>query len=103
MKAIHLLCSLSPSWDTFYTAISNSAPNGTLVYNDVSSAIIGEEICHKSMSGKMGKLTMCRRTSREVVILLVSLTRKIRMRLRAVLSLVATTKYSVLIVTSQVI
>ena len=51
MKAIHLLCSLPPSWNTLCTTISNSAPNGTLVYNDVSLAIIGEEIRRKSMSG----------------------------------------------------
>ena len=55
MKAIHLLCSLPPSWDTFCIAISNSAPNGTLVYNDVSLAIIGEYIHCKSMSGKHGE------------------------------------------------
>ena len=49
MKAIHLLCSLPPSWDTFCTAISNSAPDGKLVYNDVSGALLGEEIRRKSM------------------------------------------------------
>ena len=51
MKAIHLLCSLPPSWDTFCTAISNSAPDGKLVYNDVSGALLGEEIRRKSMGG----------------------------------------------------
>ena len=34
MKAIHLLCSLPLSWDTFCTAINNSTPNGCLVYNE---------------------------------------------------------------------
>ena len=55
MKAIHFLCSLPPSWDTFCMDISNSAPNGTLVYNDVSLAIIGEISHCKSMSGTHGE------------------------------------------------
>ncbi|MCO5601379.1 hypothetical protein L7F22_055499 [Adiantum nelumboides] len=49
MKAIFLLCSLPPSWDIFCTAISNSAPNGTLVYNDVTSSLLSEEMRQKSM------------------------------------------------------
>ena len=49
MKAIHLLCSLPPSWDTFCMTINNCAADGKLVYNDVSGAILGEEIRRKSM------------------------------------------------------
>ncbi|MCO5570053.1 hypothetical protein L7F22_023767 [Adiantum nelumboides] len=44
MKAIFLLCSLPSSWDTFNTAISNSAPGRTLVFNDVTSMLLTEEI-----------------------------------------------------------
>ena len=49
MKAIHLLCSLPPLWDTFCIAINNLAPNGTLVYNDISGALLAEEARHKTM------------------------------------------------------
>ena len=49
MKAIFLLCSLPPSWDIFCTAVSNSAPNGTLVYNDVTSSLLSEEMRRKTM------------------------------------------------------
>ncbi|MCO5572788.1 hypothetical protein L7F22_026547 [Adiantum nelumboides] len=49
MKAIFLLCSLPPSWDIFCTAVSNSAPNGMLVYIDVTSSLLSEEMCHKAM------------------------------------------------------
>ncbi|MCO5605902.1 hypothetical protein L7F22_060088 [Adiantum nelumboides] len=46
MKAIFLLCSLPSSWDTFNTAICNSAPGGTLVFSDVTSTLFIEEIQH---------------------------------------------------------
>ena len=36
LKAVFLLRALPSSWDTFCTAISASAPNGKLVYNDIS-------------------------------------------------------------------
>ena len=49
MKAIHLLCLLPSSWETFCIAISNSAPNGKLAYNDVASAILSKEQCRKAM------------------------------------------------------
>ncbi|MCO5563990.1 hypothetical protein L7F22_017645 [Adiantum nelumboides] len=49
MKAIFLLCSLPPSWDIFCTAISNSAPNGTLVYIDVTSSLLSEEMRRQAM------------------------------------------------------
>ncbi|MCO5582806.1 hypothetical protein L7F22_036706 [Adiantum nelumboides] len=50
MKAIFLLCLLPPSWDIFCTTISNSAPtNGTLVYIDVTSSLLSEEMHHKAM------------------------------------------------------
>ena len=39
MKAIFLLCSLPSSWDTFCTAINNSAPGGVLNFDDVGSLL----------------------------------------------------------------
>ncbi|MCO5581683.1 hypothetical protein L7F22_035572 [Adiantum nelumboides] len=44
MKAIFLLCSLPASWDTFYTAISNSTHGGKLAFGDVISVLLTEEI-----------------------------------------------------------
>ncbi|MCO5578880.1 hypothetical protein L7F22_032727 [Adiantum nelumboides] len=49
MKAIFLLCSLPPSWNIFCTAASNYAPNGTLVYIDVTSSLLSEEMCQNAM------------------------------------------------------
>ncbi|KAH7283219.1 hypothetical protein KP509_35G066300 [Ceratopteris richardii] len=51
MKAVLLLCTLPSSWDTFCIAISNSAPGGKLVYDDICGALLSEEICRKSMVG----------------------------------------------------
>ncbi|MCO5582859.1 hypothetical protein L7F22_036760 [Adiantum nelumboides] len=44
IKAIFLLCSLPSSWDTFNIAISNSALGRTLVFSDVTSTFLTEEI-----------------------------------------------------------
>ena len=56
LKAVFLLCTLPSSWDTFCTAISASVPNGKLVYNDISGALLGEEIRRKSMvSSQVGE------------------------------------------------
>ncbi|MCO5547338.1 hypothetical protein L7F22_000787 [Adiantum nelumboides] len=44
LKSIFLLCSLPNSWDIFCTAISTSAPNGKLVFNDVTNALLTAEI-----------------------------------------------------------
>ena len=44
-----MLCSLPPSWDTFCTAISNSALSIGLVYNDIIGSLLTEEIQRKSM------------------------------------------------------
>ena len=49
VQSIFLLCSLPSSWDTFCTAISNSAPGGTLVFNDVVGSLLTEEIRRKSL------------------------------------------------------
>ncbi|MCO5607937.1 hypothetical protein L7F22_062139 [Adiantum nelumboides] len=49
LKSIFLLCSLPNSWDIFCTAISNLAPNGKLVFNDVTNALLTKEIRHKSL------------------------------------------------------
>ena len=51
-----MLCSLPASWDTFRIAISNSAPDGTLTFNDVVGSLHAEEIRRKSMDqGKNGQ------------------------------------------------
>ena len=49
LKSIFLLCSLPSSWDIFCTTISNSAPNGKLVFSDVTNALLTEEIRCKSL------------------------------------------------------
>ncbi|MCO5555155.1 hypothetical protein L7F22_008698 [Adiantum nelumboides] len=48
MKTIFLLCSLPSSWDTFCMAINNSAPGGQLVFGDVTSSMLTEEIRRQS-------------------------------------------------------
>mgnify|MGYP000187974207 CR=1 FL=1 len=42
LKCVFLLCTLPTSWDTFCTVVSNSAPNGKLVYNDICGALVIE-------------------------------------------------------------
>ena len=44
MKTIFLLCPLPSSWDTFCTTISNYVLGGTLIFNDVMSAMLTKEI-----------------------------------------------------------
>ncbi|MCO5601160.1 hypothetical protein L7F22_055279 [Adiantum nelumboides] len=51
LESIFVLCSLPSSWDKFCTVISNSAPNGKLVFNDVTNALLLEEIQCKSLEG----------------------------------------------------
>ncbi|MCO5570948.1 hypothetical protein L7F22_024678 [Adiantum nelumboides] len=51
LKSIFLLCSQPSSWDIFCTAISNSAPNGNLVFNDVTNALLIEEIRRNFLEG----------------------------------------------------
>ncbi|MCO5603917.1 hypothetical protein L7F22_058073 [Adiantum nelumboides] len=59
IKAIFLLCSLPASWDTFNTAISISTHGGKLVFGDVISALLTEEIRHQSLdSGGHGDVYM---------------------------------------------
>ena len=48
MKVIFLLCSLPSLWDTFYTVIDNSSPDGKLVYNDVTSQLLSKEMRQKT-------------------------------------------------------
>ncbi|MCO5608136.1 hypothetical protein L7F22_062342 [Adiantum nelumboides] len=59
MKAIFLVCSLPPSWDIFCIAISNSAPNGTLVYMDVTSSLLSEEMHQKAMGSSHHGIKGC--------------------------------------------
>ncbi|MCO5564906.1 hypothetical protein L7F22_018574 [Adiantum nelumboides] len=49
LKSIFVLYSLPSSWDIFCTAISNSALNGKLVFNDVANVLLKEEIQCKSL------------------------------------------------------
>ena len=49
MKAIFLVCSLPASWDTFCTVVTNSAPNGNLVYGNITGALLSEESRCKTM------------------------------------------------------
>ncbi|MCO5593863.1 hypothetical protein L7F22_047881 [Adiantum nelumboides] len=49
IKCIFLLCNLPLSWDKFCTAISNSAPNINLMYNDVVGSLVMKEIRRKSL------------------------------------------------------
>ncbi|KAH7437435.1 hypothetical protein KP509_05G071900 [Ceratopteris richardii] len=51
MKAVLLLYTLPSSWDTFCTTISNSAPSGKIVYDDICGALLSEEFHRKSMVG----------------------------------------------------
>jgi hypothetical protein len=56
LKAVFLLCTLPASWDTFCTVVSNSATKGKLFYIDICGALLGEEICKKSMvSAQVGE------------------------------------------------
>ena len=65
MKTIFLLCSLPSSWDTFCTAISNSAPGGKLVFSEVSAAMLTEEIRRQSTAedGTHGNVNVTTRGS----------------------------------------
>ena len=49
MKAIHLLCSLPPSWDTLYTTISNSAKVDGLLLALVESSLLIKEVNKKNL------------------------------------------------------
>ena len=49
LKDIFLLCSLPASWDTFCIAVSNSTPNGNLVYGNITGALLSEELRRKTM------------------------------------------------------
>ena len=46
-KATFMLCTLPESWDTFRTALSNS--NAILLFIDVESALLTEEMNRKTM------------------------------------------------------
>ena len=54
VRCIFLLCSLPSSWDTFCTAVSNSAPTIGLVFNDVIGNLLTEEIRRKSLESSKG-------------------------------------------------
>ena len=55
LKYVFLLCTLPSSWDTFCTIVSNSNPNGKLVYNDIiCGTLLSEEIHRKSMTTHNG-------------------------------------------------
>ena len=54
VKALFLLITLPESWDTFRTAISNSAPPGGLTEANVSSSLLTEEVNRKNLDNSHG-------------------------------------------------
>ena len=44
LKGVFLSCALPTSWHTFCVVVSNSPPNGKLIYNDIRRALLNEEI-----------------------------------------------------------
>ncbi|MCO5581308.1 hypothetical protein L7F22_035187 [Adiantum nelumboides] len=49
VKAMFLLVTLPDSWDTFYIAISNAAPENGLKCDDAKSSLLMEELNHKNV------------------------------------------------------
>ncbi|MCO5570698.1 hypothetical protein L7F22_024425 [Adiantum nelumboides] len=70
IKSIFLLCSLPASWDTFNTAISSSTHGGKLVFSDVTSALLTEEIRRQSLDsgghGNFAFMARIKQTARKV-------------------------------------
>ena len=48
MQGLWLLGTLSDSWETFRTSLSNSAPDGTMNMDLVKSCVLNEEMGRKS-------------------------------------------------------
>ena len=48
VKGLWLLGTLSDSWETFRTSLSNLAPNGSITMDLVKSCVLNEEIRRKS-------------------------------------------------------
>ncbi|MCO5575532.1 hypothetical protein L7F22_029333 [Adiantum nelumboides] len=49
LRAMFLLVTLSDSWDTFRTTVSNSASRDGLKCADVESSLLMEEVNHKNV------------------------------------------------------
>ena len=54
VKELFLLIILLESWDTFYTAISNSAPPGGLTKANVFSSLLTREVNRKNLDSSRG-------------------------------------------------
>ena len=54
VKAIFLLVTLPESWDTFRTAVSNSAPASGLTSANVESSLLTEEVNRKNLDSSRG-------------------------------------------------
>ena len=59
MKALFLLITLPESWETFCTAISNSAPAATgLTSANVESSLLTEEVNRKNLDSNRGSTAL---------------------------------------------
>ena len=58
VKALFLLITLSHSWDTFRTAISNSAPPSGLTKANVASSLLSEEVNRKNLDNTQSGMTL---------------------------------------------
>ena len=50
VKTLFLLITLLDSWDTFWTAISNSAPASGLIEANVASSLLTKEVNRKNLT-----------------------------------------------------
>ena len=48
VQGLWLLGTLSDSWETFRTSLSNSTPNGSITMDLVKSCVLNEEMRRKS-------------------------------------------------------
>ena len=58
VKALFLLITLSDSWDTFRTAISNSASPSGLIEANVASSLLTEEVNRKNLDNTQSGMTL---------------------------------------------
>ena len=58
VKALFLLITLPNSWDTFRTAISNSAPPSGLTKANVASSLLTEEVNKKNLDSTQSGTTL---------------------------------------------
>ena len=58
VKALFLLITLPDSWDTFWTAISISAPPSGLTKANVASSLLTEEVNRKNLDSTQSGTTL---------------------------------------------